>query len=217
MRRCPHCGALAFDDMETCYGCLYHFTERDLPLGQDDMSQEKDISRIPATNHAGWHSFEEALEEEYEDFLSNKAASGPGESPKPLSSIQVPENRVELPKQHGEATATVAMLVRRSGDGEEISCPLLAGSTLDIGRSKKNDIVLSAPNVSRQHARIGVEEGRVWLEDLHSSNHTYCNGTALSRRVHLAPGDEFLICGTSFLIRPPEQMAAARIEGAAVH
>ena len=25
MKTCPHCGSLAFDDLDTCYGCMYRF------------------------------------------------------------------------------------------------------------------------------------------------------------------------------------------------
>lgn len=47
-----------------------------------------------------------------------------------------------------------------------------------IGRSRTNDVVINAPEVSRVHARLWREAGRTWVEDLGSSNGTFVDGTA---------------------------------------
>lgn len=42
-----------------------------------------------------------------------------------------------------------------------------------IGRSNECDVVIEHSSVSRTHARLWMEEGVIWLEDLKSKNGTY--------------------------------------------
>jgi pSer/pThr/pTyr-binding forkhead associated (FHA) protein len=67
------------------------------------------------------------------------------------------------------------------------------GDTLRIGRMKENDIVISNASVSRFHALLRREHGRVILEDSGSGNGCYVNGTRIANSVALEPGDEILI------------------------
>ena len=55
---------------------------------------------------------------------------------------------------------------------------------------------LASPLVSRRHARVLVEGGRVRVADLGSANGTTVNGRPLGREFHdLAPGDELGLAG----------------------
>src|SRR5262245_23862456 len=69
------------------------------------------------------------------------------------------------------------------------SIPLRAGETI-VGRALDAGIRFDVPGVSRRHARIVVEAGRVTVEDLASQNGTYLRGQRISRRVALTDGDE---------------------------
>src|SRR5689334_17617694 len=62
-----------------------------------------------------------------------------------------------------------------------------------IGRQPGVEIVLDAPEVSRQHARVTCQGGRSFLEDLGSSNGTYVNRLRLRERVELRDQDEIQI------------------------
>lgn len=53
-------------------------------------------------------------------------------------------------------------------------------STITIGRSLDNDVVLNHPSVSRRHARITLVEGVPHLEDLGSSNGSFIGSERLS-------------------------------------
>lgn len=64
---------------------------------------------------------------------------------------------------------------------------------MTIGRGEDNDVVIPDAFVSHHHARIFAHGNQFVLEDLGSRNHTYLNGTALSGRTYLKPGDEIRI------------------------
>lgn len=66
-----------------------------------------------------------------------------------------------------------------NGSGPEI---LLDGDTITVGsKVGDNTVALPSPAVSRYHARIRKNsEGNYQLEDLNSTNGTYCNGQLLS-------------------------------------
>jgi signal transduction histidine kinase len=58
-----------------------------------------------------------------------------------------------------------------------------------VGRSERAQIVLREPSVSREHARLEVREGEVWLEDLGSKHGTFVNSRRASGATRLEPGD----------------------------
>jgi hypothetical protein len=63
-----------------------------------------------------------------------------------------------------------------------------AGAT--IGRSRQCDVVLSDPNVSRQHAEIRPRGGSWVLTDLGSTNGSSLNGRIIDGPEVIRPGDE---------------------------
>jgi diguanylate cyclase (GGDEF)-like protein len=67
-----------------------------------------------------------------------------------------------------------------------------------IGRGDKVDLRLVDDGISREHVRLFTEEGRIVLEDLGSTNGTYCNGQRVARQP-LAEGDKILIGSTTIL------------------
>ena len=69
-----------------------------------------------------------------------------------------------------------------------------AGATL--GRSRKCDIVVDDPNVSREHAEIRPRGGSWVLRDLGSTNGSSINGRRTDGAEVLKPGDEIEL-GTS--------------------
>ena len=66
-----------------------------------------------------------------------------------------------------------------------------------IGRSSELEMVLVEDMVSRRHAKIAVEQGDIFLEDLGSTNGSFVNGEKITR-TKLAEGDRILI-GTSII------------------
>src|SRR6516164_4621270 len=60
---------------------------------------------------------------------------------------------------------------------------------LTIGRSRACEIALEDDKVSRQHARIELEQGEPTIRDLGSRNGTRVNGQRISSEVALLDGD----------------------------
>ncbi|MGD8318412.1 MAG: DUF4388 domain-containing protein [Myxococcales bacterium] len=75
--------------------------------------------------------------------------------------------------------------------------PLPESGEIVIGRSSELDMVLVEDMVSRRHAKISVDNGDIFLEDLGSTNGSFVNGEKITR-TKLAEGDRILI-GTSII------------------
>jgi serine phosphatase RsbU (regulator of sigma subunit) len=72
--------------------------------------------------------------------------------------------------------------------GQIIEFTLETGRT-SIGRGSHNELHLPDRSVSRNHAEILIEEKRILLRDLGSSNGTYVNGSQISSEQELRSGD----------------------------
>ena len=75
--------------------------------------------------------------------------------------------------------------------------PLRTDKQVVIGRSSELDMVLVEDMVSRKHAKITVQAGKITIEDLGSTNGTFVNGEKV-KTARLKEGDRILI-GTSIL------------------
>jgi pSer/pThr/pTyr-binding forkhead associated (FHA) protein len=62
----------------------------------------------------------------------------------------------------------------------------------EAGRNVEAVLFLDDITVSRHHAAFVCESGRLWLEDLGSTNGTYLNGKR-AERAELSAGDEVII------------------------
>lgn len=84
----------------------------------------------------------------------------------------------------------VSVVVRRPGHPERRVT--VGDGVSHLGRAEDNDIVLTDIGVSRRHARLIVQAGTVFIEDLGSGNGTYFDGSRVNRQA-VRDGDEFLI------------------------
>jgi hypothetical protein len=117
--------------------------------------------------------------------------AGPGYVPPPGGLAPPP---FQSPMPPGQAGATrvlerapkhVAMLINRKNPSQRFDLLALT----DIGRGQGNAVVISDTTVSRQHARIRLEEDKFLLFDLGSANGTFVNGQRLEQPVTLAEND----------------------------
>jgi hypothetical protein len=70
--------------------------------------------------------------------------------------------------------------------------PLPAQGTIVVGRSRRCDVVMSAPTVSRHHLELRALDGAWLAVDLGSSNGTWLLGRRVGR-TRVAPGDELVL------------------------
>lgn len=82
------------------------------------------------------------------------------------------------------ATPPGQLLLRYHGRDLPLTKPELV-----IGRSSECDVVFDSSLVSRRHARLVLEAGRVFIEDLGSRNGVLVNSRTVSGRIKLKPGD----------------------------
>jgi hypothetical protein len=87
---------------------------------------------------------------------------------------------------------TYAWLVEMGKGGNRYA---LAGDEATIGRGAACEIRLSDPKVSRSHARIFLESGQVFLEDLKSAHGVLVNGQKIEK-AQLTDGDQIQLGGT---------------------
>jgi pSer/pThr/pTyr-binding forkhead associated (FHA) protein len=75
--------------------------------------------------------------------------------------------------------------------------PLKGDKQLIIGRSSELDIVLVEDMVSRKHAKITLQNGKITIEDLGSTNGTFVNGEKVKQ--HRLKENDRILVGTSIL------------------
>lgn len=83
--------------------------------------------------------------------------------------------------------------------GDEVA-HLRSGENI-IGRDPEAAVVIDTPDVSRQHARIFVNDDRVVIEDLGSKNGTFIGSERLSGPRVLREGEEIVLGSTKILLR----------------
>ena len=75
--------------------------------------------------------------------------------------------------------------------------PLPASGAVVIGRSEAADLRLDDAQVSRLHAKLALDDGRIAITDLGSHQGTFVNGVPLSGERALQPGDRIRLHRTT--------------------
>jgi two-component system, cell cycle response regulator len=75
----------------------------------------------------------------------------------------------------------------------------IEGEKTVIGRGQKAQIRLLDDGISREHAQLVILNDRVVLQDLGSTNGTYCNGLKVEANKELVDGDKILVGSTTIL------------------
>lgn len=102
----------------------------------------------------------------------------------PAPSVPAPSERVR--EQPPLLRAPVSIITPVS------EVELRDGSML-VGRLPECDVMIDDGLVSRMHARVSVRDNSVIVEDLHSTNGVYVNGTRITHSALLREGDRLLV------------------------
>lgn len=89
-------------------------------------------------------------------------------------------------------------LIVQQGYNVDRDLEVQEGETI-LGRDPSCDFVIPDSEVSRQHAKLIREEGRVYIEDLNSINGTFVNSAPTNGRQMLKHADIVQICGNVFV------------------
>lgn len=73
-----------------------------------------------------------------------------------------------------------------------------------VGRDPGNEIRIDDAGVSRQHARILLHNGAIWVQDAGSRNGIFVNGDRVPDHRQVKVGDKVSVGGCTFLITMPE-------------
>ncbi len=110
--------------------------------------------------------------------------------------------------EHSDGVAQVAKLTWTGKRGVAEEFILVEGTTISLGRDKKNDIVVSGRTVSRRHTEISWGDNFFSVIDLGSGNGTYLNGEQITEPIPLKNGDLIKISEQilNFTISPIKDM-----------
>lgn len=113
LRTCPRCGAKLFEDMDTCYGCLYDFKQsehagamRNYPMGTP--------APIPQGDEEIWGSLDEIIPEAQPQYVPAQPSAPMPESQYVSSSVpQQPVGQyVQAPQQPAAEPAKILRLAK---------------------------------------------------------------------------------------------------------
>ena len=97
------------------------------------------------------------------------------------------DDRNPNPTKDSLAEPRVPYLVVLNGP-DDGSVYRLTGSGSILGRDEAVDVRLSHESVSRRHARVTIEDGRVFIEDLESTNGTFVGLDRVKGRTFVPDG-----------------------------
>lgn len=119
-----------------------------------------------------------------------------------LSTLKTPPSRLVFPTREGQQPANMEKFalyaVAGSLEGRHFPIP---PEGLRIGRNPDNDVVLSEPMVSRQHALIQLTNGSYVIYDRNSVNGVFVNGIRTFEKL-LQPGNRIQIGLAEFVFLP---------------
>ena len=84
-----------------------------------------------------------------------------------------------------------------------------------VGDANNNTIAVKSESVSRQHARITISEGEVYIEDLNSSLGTFIGGKKVDGLVRVAPGAQIRLGKARVWLEEPARSGAGGAGGEA--
>jgi serine phosphatase RsbU (regulator of sigma subunit) len=93
-------------------------------------------------------------------------------------------------------------------DGQAFDYPF-EGESLVVGRSSVSDLVLADKFLSRRHARLFVEEGRMMVEDMGSRNGTLLNGSPVQQPTAVDVGDVIKVSGSVISVQDDNHPSSA--------
>ncbi len=164
---CPRCGEKLFDDMLTCYGCLYRFGEKGSVVSP--VAEENPAAEFGPDADPGIFDVDEP-DCLYAEELAAAAAT---------------DEKPSLP----------AWAVRVKTALSDTRVPV-GPPGLFVGRAADCDVVLHQQGVSERHLRLAPAPEGVEFQDLGSTNPACLAGGPIQDAAIVSPGAAVELCGT---------------------
>jgi hypothetical protein len=103
---------------------------------------------------------------------------------------------------YGAHAPSSARIVAEHGGGLHAGQAFVVGTGLVIGRAGGIEVRIDDNFASGQHARVFDHDGRVFVEDMNSTNGTYLNGRRVDGQEQLHADDRIRIGDTEFRYEP---------------
>lgn len=176
-------------------------------------SQKKNVSEEPGNIVEEEQPKEEVAEEPIKELREKKEVHSIEDAGKLAQEISEEElNKIESSKERGRhATIIKHIKVIDRQTGQELSKFNLIRTDsgelfpvnkeiLEIGKGTA-DIFIDEKYISRHHAQLIQENGKLFISDLGSTNGTKINGKRLYGRTELRPGDNIMLANIPFTIQ----------------
>jgi len=204
-----HLGALSNESSFLALGMAVGSRVPWILLSKGRNSAPVDLRGFDKVEYTTLADLEERLTDTLGSFLG-KVVSGPAAKSDKTTLLSLPFwiqledwiSRVKHAAQTPEAIQGRIRIVRYDGQ-ERLSEFVVPGKGLLVGRDPDCDVVVENQSVSARHFRLLQGRNRkCFVEDLHSKNGTFFNGTRLppGSRVEIRPNDTIRIPGAQFLV-----------------
>jgi pSer/pThr/pTyr-binding forkhead associated (FHA) protein len=74
------------------------------------------------------------------------------------------------------------------------------GNSITVGRRPESDLRVPTADVSREHCELVIEDGKLIVHDVGSSNGTFVNGESIDE-IELSAGDQLRVGPVTFVIQ----------------
>ena len=182
-------------------------SDRSLPAGPSYLiGRDPECDIVIADIRVSWHHAVLGLENGRWVLADNGSTNGTYARGQRVDRIEIDG---ECQARLGNPTDGPVLGCTVSGDGqappdrEPSVARRLSATTLRIGRAPENDIVVSDPTVSRQHAEIRNVSGAYRIVDLDSSHGTFLNGQPVTDEA-LSEGDIVRVGSSTFRLAGQE-------------
>lgn len=126
-----------------------------------------------------------------------------------MSSVKDPKSRIALEEDEDRTVIAAKVPLPKSGKNDKAYLIVLSGSNvgemykldkaLVMGRGQVADVRVADDGISRQHARVFIDDDGVLVEDLQSTNGTFVNGVPVVGKLALKDGDKIQLGSTTIL------------------
>jgi len=125
-----------------------------------------------------------------------------------LSEDELAEIQARL---HTAATDAQFSLLIFDPDGVR-AIPLVEGRAITVGRYPPADVSVRDSSLSRQHACVELNDGKVWVDDLDSTNGTWVNGARIEEHAQIEPGADLTFGAVSATVHAAGDHSASDLE-----